>query len=229
MRHWWNAFDGVLALSEPVAHELEADGIGPATVLHNAVRARPERPPLTGPPTVGFAGRLDSTKGVDVLVRAFERLSAAVPDARLLIAGDGPEAGRITALVEASPAGDRIDLLGRVERDDLERVLAPAWVQAVPSTWTEPFGNVAAEALMRGTAVVATEGGGLSAMVEDGLTGYLVPSRDEASLADRLAELLGDRERAESMGAAGRRHALAELGMVAYLDRLTAIYEGIQP
>jgi glycosyltransferase involved in cell wall biosynthesis len=228
MRRWWSAFDDVVTLSEPLAAELEADGLGPATVLPNAVRERPARPPLADPPTVAFAGRLDRVKGVDVLLRAFDRVAAAVPDARLLIAGAGPEAGRIAALAAASPVADRIDLLGRLDRDDLDRALAAAWVQAVPSTWAEPFGNVATEAMMRGTAVVASNHGGLGRIVREGVTGYRVPPRDPVALADSLIRLLSDRDAAERMGAAGRAEAIADYGMDAYLDRLTAIYEGVR-
>ena len=84
----------------------------------------------------------------------------------------------------------------------MERRFAPAWVQSVPSTWSEPFGNVALEAMMRGIAVVSSDCGGLPELVRDGETGFLVPPGDEKALAAALA---GQGMRVEATQARGRR------------------------
>ncbi|MBK6395320.1 MAG: glycosyltransferase [Betaproteobacteria bacterium] len=94
-------------------------------------------------------------------------------------------------------------------------------MQAVPSRWEEPFGLVAAEAMMRGTAVVASESGGLAEQVEPGATGYLAPAGDAGALARALEQVVRDRDLAERMGASARVRALAELTTDRHVDRVT--------
>jgi glycosyltransferase involved in cell wall biosynthesis len=97
-------------------------------------------------------------------------------------------------------------------------------VQAVPSRWEEPFGLVAAEAMMRGTAVVASENGGLAEQVEPGATGYLAPAGDAGALARALERVVRARDLAERMGASARVRALAELTIDRHVDRVVAAH-----
>ncbi len=106
----------------------------------------------------------------------------------------------------------------------MEREAAGAWVQVVCSNWAEPFGLVAAEGLMRGTAVIASKCGGLQDIVEHEVSGLLVPPGDAAALAGALKRLLGDREMAERMGAAGRKAAQARFAASVCLDQLERVY-----
>jgi glycosyltransferase involved in cell wall biosynthesis len=220
-----SVFDRIVANSRWVAERLRAEGVPVGGWVWNGVPTRPQRPALGERPVVGFAGRLVSKKGVDVLLRAMAELRRALPAARLLLAGDGPERPRLEALARALGIGGAVDFLGHLDHAALEGALAPAWVQAVPSRWEEPFGLVAAEAMMRGTAVVASRGGGLAEQVVDGETGVLVPAGDALALARALHSTLVDRELAERLGAAGRRRALAELSEERYVERFLAIYE----
>lgn len=223
VRRWRGAFDVVSCLSPAMAATYEAAGWGPVRVLPNGVDEAPARPPLSGPPLVAFAGRLSREKGVEVLLDAFVRVLAQRPEARLLVAGDGPLRRELEA--RAMVLGDCVEFAGHLPAPALAARLAPAWVQAVPSLWDEPFGNVSTEAMMRGTAVVASDAGGQRMIVRDGATGFLVPPRDVGALEGALGRLLGDRALAESMGAEGRRVALAEWGREANTDRLVAAYE----
>jgi glycosyltransferase involved in cell wall biosynthesis len=79
--------------------------------------------------------------------------------------------------------------------------------------------------MMRGVAVVASDAGGLSEIVEDGRTGRLVRRGDPGALAEALLGILSDRELAERMGRAGRERALAHFDEERYVDRFVAIYE----
>jgi len=94
----------------------------------------------------------------------------------------------------------------------------------VPSRWEDPFPNVAAEAMMRGTAVIASNWGGVTEIVRERETGLLVPPNDPAALAASLGQVLGDRLVAERMGAAARVLALAELTEDRFLDRIERLY-----
>ena len=108
-------------------------------------------------------------------------------------------------------------------RPQVEECFSGAWVQVVPSRWREPFGNVAAEAMMRGTAVIATLGGGLSEIVRDERTGILVPPNNVDALASALLGLLSDRRRAECLGGGGREFALSHLTEEIFVDRFVAL------
>ena len=216
------SIDLIVANSHWVAERVGREGIDVDAVVWNGVPERPVRPPLSGPPTVSFAGRLYAKKGVDVLLRAMALL--ALPHAVLLIAGDGPERARLEGLAAELRLGGRVRFLGHLSPDRLEQELASAWTHVVPSVWDEPFGLTTAEAMMRGTAVVASNRGGPSEIVRHGETGLLVPPDDAGALADALASILSDRVLAERLGAAGARFARAELTNERFLDGIEDLY-----
>ena len=176
---------------------------------------------------MGYAGRLVRKKGVDVLLNALALLSGRLPGVRLVVVGDGPERPALERLAATLGVAGAVTFVGHRVQDQMEGALAGVWVQAVPSRWDEPFGLVAAEAMMRGTAVVASSGGGLADQVVPGQTGALVPPGNAQALADALEPMLRDRDLAERMGAAGRARALAELTIDRHVDRMLTIYEDV--
>ncbi|MEO1069005.1 MAG: glycosyltransferase family 4 protein, partial [Cyanobacteria bacterium J06638_6] len=194
-------------------------------VINCGVPERPARPSLASPPTVVFAGRLVWEKGIDVLVRAFVQVKAHCPEAQLMIAGDGPERDRINHQIEQLGLSESITLPGHLPRSEMEEHFNQAWVQVVPSRWAEPFGMVAAEGMMRGTAVVASASGGLLEVVQNGETGLLVPPGAVDALAQALLTILGDRALAEKMGQAGRKIALARYSEAVFVDQFIHQYE----
>jgi glycosyltransferase involved in cell wall biosynthesis len=213
-RHWADSIDAVVTLSETMRERLAAEGIHGATiddvrVLRNGVRLRSARPALGGRPTVAFAGRLVAEKGVDILLRAFAQITTTSPaDARLLIAGDGPARSELQALADRLGVAEQTQFLGHLDREELERHFDRAWVQVVPGRWEEPLGNVTLEAMMRGTAVVASDIGGPAEVIDHGHTGLLVAAASVGSLTSALDELLIDRTRCEALGASGRAAAM---------------------
>jgi glycosyltransferase involved in cell wall biosynthesis len=214
-----------VANSFAVQKRLLAEGFQEVEVVWTGSPDLGARPPLEDPPIVGFAGRLVREKGVDVLLRAFALVVRRLPAARLILAGDGPEAQALRRLAEELGLGTSVAWLGHLPPAELEQGLRPAWVQAVPSLWAEPFGMVATEPMVRGTAVVASSTGGLAEVVQHGQTGLSVPPGDVAGLADALLQLLGDRDRAEEMGRAGRRVAADRFSWAAHVDRFLELYQ----
>ena len=219
-----DVFDRVVSNSEWVARRLRAEGIRVDEAIPNGVPMRPPRPPLGTTPVVGFAGRLVPKKGVDVLLRAIALLRERMPEVRLIVAGDGPERIGLERLARELGIRDAVEFAGHLAQDEMERALGTAWVQAVPSRWEEPFGLVAAEAMMRGTAVVASAGGGLAEQVVPGETGELVPSGDAGALAAALEGVVRDHGHAERLGDAARSRALAESTIDRHVDRIVAAY-----
>jgi glycosyltransferase involved in cell wall biosynthesis len=224
-RRWRGAFDVVLANSAMVAGSLAANGVGPVEVAHGGVRFDPPRAPLGDPPVAAFAGRLVRKKGADVLLRAFARVRRELPEARLVVVGDGPERPGLERLVRDLGLGGAVTMCGRLSRDEAADRLDGAWVQVVPSRYQEPFGVVILEAMARGTAVVASRTGGIPEIVRDGETGLLVPPEDEDALAGALLAVLGDRALAERLGRAGRRVAAAHFSPDAYVAPFLAAFD----
>ena len=222
------SFAAIVSCSHAVQRQLELDGIEAREVIWPGVRERPRRPPLAGPPTVTFAGRLRVEKGVDVLVRAFARARERVPGARLSLAGAGPAEPALRALIEQLGLGDVVTLHGQLGGETLERALDAGWVHAVPSRWPEPFGLTATEAMMRGTAVVASDIGGLAESVARGETGLRVPAGDVDALADALSLVLSDRALAERLGDAGRERARAHFTLDDCVARFERMYDSIR-
>jgi glycosyltransferase involved in cell wall biosynthesis len=226
-RKWASVFRLSVANSEEGWRLLTAEGFHRVEMVWNGVNAVASRPLLPATPTVLFAGRLVHQKGADVLLRAAERVVKQIPNARFLIAGDGPERAALTKLAKELKLNGSVSFLGHLSRSALEQHASRAWVQVVPSRWAESFANVAAEAMMRGTAVIASATGGMAEYIRDGETGMLVRPSDEAALEDALLSILWDPELAERMGRRGREVALLELTADACAERFESLYKGL--
>ena len=159
-----------------------------------------------GAPVVGNVAALTDHKDHATLVAAMALLRARVPEARLVIAGEGELRPALEAQARALGLADRVVFAGF--RHDLDR-LSPAFSVFCLSSRLEGLGTSVLDAMAFGLPVVATAAGGIPEAVEDGVTGRLVPPRDPAALADALAEALRDEERRRAWGAAGRRRFCA--------------------
>jgi glycosyltransferase involved in cell wall biosynthesis len=226
-RSWYGAFDSIMANSDWVRKRLAEQGIEPVEVLHYGIDSTEEETQLSEEPTAVFAGRLVKEKGADVLLRAFGKMSAKVPAARLIIAGDGPERKNLEALAARLNLTHCVSFIGQLSREEMNNALKGAWAQVVPSLWDEPFGIVAIEAMARGTAVVASGSGGLCEIVEDGVDGFLVPPGDADALSEKLTTLLTDKRLAASVAAAARKTASVRFSEDAFLRQLFRIYDSV--
>lgn len=223
-RRWRSTCDVHVAVSNATRHRLLGEGFAPVELIPNGVSVTPCPLPLHPSPTVTFAGRLVEQKGADILLRAFATVVAQIPEARLIIAGTGPEETRLSRMVSALGLSSSVTLLGHLSAPEMEKHLAGAWVHVVPSRWAEAFGLTAVEAMMRGTAVVASRCDGLAEIVRDGVTGYLVPPGNPEALAGALCRLLGDRTLAETMGTAARGIAIERYSEEHWVTRLLGLY-----
>ena len=157
-----------------------------------------------GAPLIGFVGRLTGQKGVDVLLNAFAIVHRALPTARLLLIGDGPQRAALAALAGGLQISAAVHFAGW--REDARAQMAALNVLAIPSRW-EGFGLVTLEAMQAGVAVVASRVSALPEIVLDGETGLLVPAANAAKLAAALLALLQDPQRAMQLGENGRLRA----------------------
>jgi phosphatidylinositol alpha-1,6-mannosyltransferase len=161
-------------------------------------------------PVVGCVSRLVPRKGQDALIRALPRIRGRVPGARLLLVGGGPDEPRLRRLAAACEVADAVLFAGRVPAGELPAQHAVSDVFALPCRThgggldVEGLGIAALEAAASGRPVVIGNSGGAPETVRDGQTGHVVPGRELAVLADTVARLLADPDRASAMGAAGR-------------------------
>ena len=170
--------------------------------------------------------RLVEVKGTRYLLRAFARVARTHDAVRLLIIGDGPLRRPLRALAASLGVGDRVEFLGALPHAEVLSSMRKAAMLVLPGIRTatgreEGLGMVLLEAAATGVPIIGSRVGGIPECIVDGKTGFLVPERDEETLARRMAELLEDPVRRHSMGAAGR--ALVEDRFD--IDRQTAALE----
>jgi phosphatidylinositol alpha-1,6-mannosyltransferase len=156
-------------------------------------------------------GRWDPTeryKGADTLISAMPHLLRTVPDAVLVLAGEGEDRPRLEQLARDSGVADHIHFLFGLKQEELFACYAHCDVFALPSRG-EGFGLVFLEAMACAKPVIGGAHGGTPDVVEDGVTGLLVPHGDAAPLSDALESLLADPSRSSEMGARGRKRVQA--------------------
>lgn len=142
-------------------------------------------------PVVGWAGRLVPIKDCATFIRAAAQIHAAFPDAGFIIAGDGEERKALEQIRDETGLYDHLVFLG--ERADIPDIMAAMDVFVLSSV-NEGFGRVIVEAMAAGTAVVSTDVGGTSDVVEDGVSGILVPPSDHNAIAGAVSVLLDNAE-----------------------------------
>lgn len=180
---------------------------------------------FSGPPTVLILARIDNAegyKGHAELVSAWPRVAAAVPGARLLIAGAGPGLGELKSRAAASGAAGLIEFTGFVPEEDLPKVWQRAQVFAMPSR-NEGFGLVYAEAMRHGLPVIASVHDAGREVSIDGVTGYNVDLDREGELEERLIALLRSPNLAKRLGEAGQTRWSEHFRFSAFKRRLLRI------
>jgi glycosyltransferase involved in cell wall biosynthesis len=160
-----------------------------------------------GPNMIFACRQLFPRKGIRFLLEAAAQLKPQYPDLKIVLAGDGFERPSLVQLAQELGIGADVTFLGWVPNADLPPYYRAAAVSVIPSL-EEGFGIPAAEAMGCEVAVVASDAGGLPEVVENGVTGLVVPRGDSAALAQAIGSLLADPDRRRQMGQAGRARAL---------------------
>jgi starch synthase len=248
--------DAVIAVSRE--HRSDLLAVYPAvdpervTVIYNGIDTAEYKPDLrtdvlerhgidAGRPSVVFVGRITRQKGLGHLLDAALEFE---PGAQLVLCAGAPDTPEIAAEIEAkverlrAERGNVVWIDQMVPRRDVIQLLSHATVFVCPSIY-EPLGIVNLEAMACEAAVVATDTGGIPEVVEDGVTGLLVPfePRDDGSrepvdpdrfagdIANRVNELLSDPPKAEAFGEAGRHRAVDRFGWPAIAAETLSLYE----
>ena len=183
-----------------------------------------------------YVGRMLPRKGIDNVVDAFARLSRRVQvPVRLLIVGgetaDGdpmqtPEIRRLAAMASRLGIRPVVEFPGKRPQRTLKSYYSAADV-SVSTPWYEPFGLTPLEAMACGTPVIGSDVGGIKFTVADGETGFLVPARDPAALADRMERLVMDRALGRRMGRAARSRVEKLFTWRKVGERTVELYESL--
>lgn len=211
----------VVVASRHMATEFERHGVPPSNLtvapLFPALVDSDGPRPLPREHTVLFAGRMTPLKGADVLLRAVAvaRTRLRMP-VRVVLAGAGPEAGRLKVL--ASALGVSTTFAGWVTGADREALFRGASLLAMPSLWPEPFGLAGLEAAAHGVPAVAFDVGGIREWLRDGIGGrFAAPAGSAEALGLLLAEILNDPEQLGRLSR-GAREVATQLSLEAHLS-----------
>lgn len=218
-----------------------ASGMSPGTVQVVPLGLSPELVVHANGPaamTVVTVARLDPSdayKGVDVLIRAWPRVVSEVPDAELIVVGDGADRARLAAQADALRVTSRVRFAGHLSDDDLAGVYSRARAFALPSRYTagrnpegEGFGLVFVEAGAAGLPVVAGSGGASEEVVPGGVSGLLVDPKDEHQVALAVTRLLTDPELARRLGAEGQARAARLFSFDAYREAVSRFVDRLR-
>ncbi len=214
------------AIPDPVDLDKFHPGIPRARIRQELGIAREE-------PLIGMIGHLTPWKGHEVFLEIARAVAVQIPDSRFVVVGGsiyethGHTGYPETLQQKASTLGlsDRVTFLGI--RDDIPDLLPGLDVLVHTPTAPEPFGRVLAEAMAVGRPVVAARCGGIPEVVEDGVTGLLVPSGNVAVFASAVVRLLGDAALRQRLGGAGRQRAEARFGIEAHAASVLQAYRAV--
>jgi glycosyltransferase involved in cell wall biosynthesis len=171
---------------------------------------------------VGAVGRLSPEKGFDLLIRAADRLLANGVNLELMIAGDGDERAHLQELIQQLGRGDRIRLLGF--RADLRELYEAMDVFAL-SSHREGLPNVVLEAMALEVPVVATHIAGIPRLIDNGVSGLLVPPGSVDELVGALGRLLADAKLRRQLRRTGRRTIESRYSFAARMKRIETLYD----
>jgi len=230
------AMDQLIAVSKMIEDKLVAEGrtTAPITRIYNGVDlSRYERVEACctlpdeygmepGSQIVGVVARLEPEKGHPTLLEAWPPVLRAVPDAYLLIVGEGSRREALEAQTRDLRIAHRVVFTGR--RDDVPSVTAALDVAVLPS-YREAQGLSILEALALSRPVVASNVGGIPEMITDGVNGVLVPPHDPDALAAAIIRLLRDHPFADTLGRAGHDMVHDRFCIDLMVESVQAIYE----
>lgn len=216
--------DHVVALSRYMQHMLAAEGIE-STHIPMGVRLFDDvrRDGLNG--RIGYAGRLESYKGVDKILEAFAIVAKRSPDIEFWIAGGGPHEKYLRERVDALGLVGRVTFHGHLPRALMQEFYASIDVLVMASS-TESFGMVGVEAMSTGVPVLAPDIGGIGDWLLDGRNGYFIDPQDLQGTADLLCHLFADPARLLGLGRQATASAAA-FDLPTYLDALDAFFDGV--
>jgi len=238
IRHILKRIDGVIAVSHELKEALTQNGITVCGVIHNGIKVSEWDIPLsdvevfkssfglTSSEVVLFGGRLSGAKGGNLILEAISYVSKSVPSVKLLVVGQKDfYAERMLKKAIELGIGDRVIFTGWLKEDDMKKAYASATVVTMPSVCFDSFPNGNLEAFAASRPVVSTCFGGSREIVRDGENGYIVNPFNVPSLANAIADLILNKEKARQFGKAGHDIVIKEYSIEKIAKRYFSKFE----
>jgi len=179
---------------------------------------------LKGKMIVGTVARLSREKGINVLLEAFALVQKCIPDAHMLIVGNGNQMDNLQSLARQLGIDNSITWMGQLSWETAIGCVGLMDVVAIPSRF-EGFGLTAVEAMACCKPVVASRVDGLAELFQDGVNGYLVQANNTSVFAEALIALLKDEELRKIMGISARKHVEQYYSYPLFKERYRVLYE----
>jgi phosphatidylinositol alpha-mannosyltransferase len=212
LQRWFRRLDGKIAVSTVAARLISAYFPGYYNLIPNGVdceffdRASPLPEYADGRPNILYLGRLEKRKGLPHLLKAYRRVKEEMPEARLIVVGEGGLRAACERYVRSTRLADVV-FTGRVSDEEKARYFKTAHVYCAPNMGAESQGIVLLEAMSAGRPVVASNIEGFATVVTHGVEGLLVLPEDIEGLAAAIVQLLRDPNLRCEMGERGRQRA----------------------
>ncbi|RUR81862.1 glycosyltransferase [Chlorogloeopsis fritschii PCC 9212] len=195
-------------------------------------RFAPRYPHPDGKVRIATTGRLVEKKGIEYSIRAVAKLAKTNPNIEYNIIGDGPLKQELQELIQELDVSHIVNLLGQKNQQELIEILDNSHIFTAPCVTAKDGNqdapvNVLKEAMAMGLPVVSTLHGGVPELVEDGVSGFLVPERDVDALAEKLGYLIEHSEIWPQMGKSGRAYVEKHYDIEKLNDELVEIYYGV--
>jgi colanic acid/amylovoran biosynthesis glycosyltransferase len=169
-----------------------------------------------------YVGRIAANKGLPILLQSLVSLQSSHPEITLTVVGDGEDRSFLEEMSLQLGLQERVNFVGYKSQAEVRQYLQQTEVFVLPS-FAEGVPVVLMEAMAAGVPVVATQIAGISELVEDGISGYLVPPGDPISLTKRIESLLNDGELRSRLGASGRLKVEREFNLDREVERLYCV------
>ena len=175
------------------------------------------------------ACRLIEKKGLPTALRAFAKFAARYPRSTITIAGEGPQLDELKILARELKINNRVSLTGFISQEELREILYASHIFLHPSETgrdgnQEGIPNSMLEAMASGLPVFATQHGGIPEAIENGVSGVLVPERDDAALAQALLDAVQDRHLLSRIARGGRSSVAEKFDQRGQVRRLEDVY-----
>jgi glycogen synthase len=217
-----------------VSHDLlsEARRFAPGIESKSSVIQNGLECPNTKPSRLSFKnpillcmGRLIKDKGFDLAIEAFQSILKSLPEASLIIAGDGPERKYLEEKTSRLGLSSAVRITGWIPPEEVPELMNKATLVVVPSRWEEPFCLVALQAAQMGRPVVASKTGGIPETVLDKKTGLLFEKENTRDLEEKILFLIQNPPASLRMGKTAKKRAETEFSMGRVVKQYDSLFK----
>lgn len=212
-------------VSEKSKQDLESTGVSKIIVIPNGVNVdNYQNNTNTRKNQAIFVGRLIFYKNIEVIINAFVKVIAKIPDAKLIIVGNGPQRSHLENLSKSLGLNNNISFTGSVSDTDKVKLISESQVLLNPSL-VEGFGIVVLEGFACNKPVIVSDSKPLSDLVDDSIDGYIVSATDANSWAGKIIEIFSDSSKSSKMGLEGMRKVSTKYSISKLSDDMVSLYQ----